>query len=374
MAGNVFFNNGVTVGGGGSKLLNWLLTAITSEMDVQADYSEKKDLLMFYEQQALSLEETFSGIAWPLETDEITENGVKNEGTRTKLPNKGYEIVEYGEKLSTSFLMYQWLKQSKTLEGASTDVKKEWKTIARDSKFLIEGAMLRMTIEMTKVYTKGFGTPTASVGAGSPTPKGNPLFSILHTSRQGALTWRNMGTSSYLNQPITTADGKVRIQNALDVMKSVVRLENGYKVAKPKVFDLIVSSDIAPIASEILNTANNGRVTELASDGSNSSKKNVFNFDWNKVALHEYELLGDYDKHGNQIGTANMWFLRNPLYCQRTKCFKMIKLYEPLVQNYKSDDTDTQVVDIRIGYAVDHYGAECGVFGSKGDGDTAYAV
>ena len=52
----------------------------------------------------------------------------------------------------------------------------------------------------------------------------------------------------------------------------------------------------------------------------------------------------------------------------------MIKLYEPLVQNYKSDDTDTQVVDIRIGYAVDHYGAECGVFGSKGDGDTAYAV
>lgn len=374
MPGNVFFNNGVTVGGGGSKLLNWLLTAITSEMDVQADYSEKKDLLMFYEQQALSLEETFSGIAWPLETDEITENGVKNEGTRTKLPNKWYEIVEYGEKLSTSFLMYQWLKQSKTLEGASTDVKKEWKTIARDSKFLIEGAMLRMTIEMTKVYTKGFGTPTASLGAGSPTPKGNPLFSILHTSRQGALTWRNMGTSSYLNQPITTADGKVRIQNALDVMKSVVRLENGYKVAKPKVFDLIVSSDIAPIASEILNTANNGRVTELASDGSNSSKKNVFNFDWNKVALHEYELLGDYDKHGNQIGTANMWFLRNPLYCQRTKCFKMIKLYEPLVQNYKSDDTDTQVVDIRIGYAVDHYGAECGVFGSKGDGDTAYAV
>lgn len=362
MPGSVFFNNGVTVGGGGSKLLNGLLTAITSEMDVQTDYAEKKDLLMFYEQQALSLEETFSGIAGPLETDEITENGVKNEGTRTKLPNKGYEIVEYGEKLSTSFLMYQWLKTSRTLEGASTDVKKEWKTIARDSKFLIEGAMLRMTIEMTKVYTKGFGTPTASLGAGSPTPKGNPLFSILHTSRQGALTWRNMGTSSYLNQPITKADGKERIQNALDVMKTVIRLENGYKVAKPKVFDLIVSSEVAPIASEILNTANNGRVVELASDGSNSSKRNVFNFDGNKVALHEYELLGDYDKHGNQIGTANMWFLRNPLYCQRTKCFKMIKLYEPLVQNYKSDDTDTQVVDIRIGYAVDHYGAECGLF------------
>lgn len=63
MPGSVFFNNGVTVGGGGSKLLNGLLTAITSEMDVQTDYAEKKDTLMFYEQQALSLEETFSGIA-----------------------------------------------------------------------------------------------------------------------------------------------------------------------------------------------------------------------------------------------------------------------------------------------------------------------
>ena len=47
--------------------------------------------------------------------------------------------------------MYQWLKTSKTLEGASNDVKKEWKTIARDSKFLIEGSILRMKIEMTKV-------------------------------------------------------------------------------------------------------------------------------------------------------------------------------------------------------------------------------
>lgn len=258
--------------------------------------------------------------------------------------------------------MYQWLQKSQSLKGASTDIKKEMKKIATDSLYLIEGAMMRMTMEMVRVYTQGFGTPTTSNGAGSPTPKGNPLFSILHTSRNGALTWRNMGTSSFLNQPITLADGKARLQNALDVHKTVMRLENGYKTAKPKAYDLIVSSTIHPIACEVLNAENKGRVTEYASDGSNSAKKNTFNLDGNKINAIELDMLGDYDKHGNAIGTANMWFLRNPKYVQKSKCFKMIKLYNPLIKNYTNDDTDAQVVDIRLGYAVDHYGAECGVF------------
>lgn len=347
-------------------------------MDVQTEYAWYKDTLMFFEQTALSLDEKFSGVAGPLEIDEITENGVKSEWTRTKLPDKGFEIVEYGEKLTTSYLMYQWLQKSQSLKWANSDIKKEWKTIARDSLYLIEGAMMRMTMEMTKVLTDGFGTPTTVNGAWSPTPKGNPLFSILHTSRNGALTWRNMGTTvgatNNLNKALDSSTGKATIQNALDVMKKVVRLENGYKVKKPKVWDLIVSTALYPTVWEILNIANNGRAVEMASDGSNSQKRNVFYFDGNKVALHELELLGDIDKNGNAIGTENMWFLRNPLYCQKTRCFKMIKLYNPLVKNYNNDDTDAQVVDIRIGYAVDHYGAECGVFGSKGDGDTAYAV
>lgn len=254
MAGDVFFNNGINVASGGNKLLNALLSVIANESDVQTDYAGYKEDLMFYEQQALSLDEKFSGIAGPLEIDTITENGVKSEGTRTKLPDKGFEIVEYGEKLTTSFLMYEWLKVSRSISGASADIKKEWKTIARDAKFLIEGAMMRMSIDMTNVYAKGFGTPTATYGAGSPTPKGKPLFSVLHTARNGALTWRNMGTGSagsYLNADLAVADGKAVIQNALDVMKTVMRLENGYKIARPKkgmAFELLVSSADYPVA------------------------------------------------------------------------------------------------------------------------------
>lgn len=183
-----------------------------------------------------------------------------------------------------------------------------------------------------------------------------------------------MGTSSYLNQPITAADGKVRIQNALDVLKDVMRLENGKKLKRPKAWDLIVSTTTAPIAAEILNVANNGRVSEYASDGNNASKKNIFNFEGNMVNLVELEILWDYDKNGNAIGTSLMWFMRNPLFVQKSKCFKMVKLYNPVIKNYTNPDSDAQIVDVRVGYAVDHYGAECGVFGSKWDGDTAYAV
>lgn len=373
-AGWVFFNNGISIQAWGSKLINGLITAITDETDLQMPYVETKDNLMFHEQMALSEDEKFTGIAWPLETDEISENWVKNEWSRTKLPDKGFEIIEYGEKLTTSYLMYQWIQKAQSLKWASNDIKKQWKTLATDASFLIEGTMMRMTMEMLRVYTKGFGTPTASEWPGSPTPKGNPLFSINHTSRNGALTWRNMGTTGFINEALTLADGKARIQNALAVMRTVMRLENGEQVARPKAYDLLVSSDRYEIAGEVLNINNRGKITEFAQEGSNSSKQNVFNFEGARINLVELPKLGDIDKHGNSIGASTNWFLRNPLYVNKTKCFKMIKLYSPFVKNYKNEDTDAQIVDIRIGYAVDHYGAECGVFGSKGDGDSAYAV
>lgn len=377
MAQDVFFNNGITIASGGNKLLNGLMTALVNETDLQAEYGWYKKDLMFHEQKALSLDETFSGIAWPLEIDKITENGVKPEWTRTKLPNKWFEIVEYGEKLTTSFLMYQWIQKSRSIKGASNDVKKEWKNIAKNAKYLIEGAMMRMSIEMTKVLTEWFGTPATTHGPGSPTPKGNPLFSIQHTSRNGALTWRNMGTGSELNKALAVTGGDDTVQNALDVLKTVVRLENGYKVGRPKgwqAYELLVSSTNYPIAWEILNLKQKGQLSKYSGQGSNSEQTNIFTFDGNKIHLKELEMLWDLDKNGDAIGTEDMWFLRNPRYVQKSKCFKMIKLYEPRIKNYASDDTDAQVVDIRIGFAVDHYGAECGIFWSKGDNDTAYAV
>lgn len=335
-------------------MLNGLLSYIGNELDVQEEYADYKRDLMFYEQQALSLDEKFSAIAGPVELDRISENGVKPEGERTKLPDKGFEIIEYGEKLTTSFLMYQWLKKSKSIRGADSQIKKEWMTLARDSRFLIESAMLRMAIDMVNVYAKGFGAITSTFGAGSPTPKGLPLFSTLHRSRQGSLIWRNMGRGARINEPLTIATGHAALQEALDVHKNVMRLENGYKIRRPKgAYELIVSASLAPIARRLLNEDSSGMPTSYsgrssAGDNGNSMETNQFMFRGNKVKLIEVELLGDIDKHGNPIGTSNMWFMRNPRYCKKTKCFKCVKLYDPYMKNYMNEDTDAYVVDIRI--------------------------
>jgi hypothetical protein len=368
MAWQVFFNNGVNVASGGSQLLNGLLTAIVNETDVQEEYANYKEKLAFTDEKALNIDQKFSSVAGPVEVDAINENGVKPEGERTKLPDKGFEIREYGEKLTTSFLMGEWLKTSKTLEGASDSVKQEWMTIARDGKYLIEAVAMRVCIDMIQVYTKGFGAPTSVSNAGSPTPKGLPLFSTKHTSRQGSIVWRNMGQAANLNAPFSAP----ALQDALDVHKNVIKAENGYKVRRPGVYDLIVSPYDEVAARKVLNENQSGAPTQFSGVGTNANQMNQFTFRGNKINLVVIEMLGDLDKHGNKIGNEKMWFVRNTDLIMKTRALKMIELYKPKMQNYQNQDTDAYIVDIRAGYACDHYGAELGIVGSKGDSDVAY--
>lgn len=74
---------------------------------------------------------------------------------KTKLPNKGYAIKEYGDKITTSYLMSEWLKTSQALSGANDNVKREWMQFRDNGRYLLEGAMMRMTQDMTQLWVKG---------------------------------------------------------------------------------------------------------------------------------------------------------------------------------------------------------------------------
>jgi hypothetical protein len=270
---------------------------VINETDVQLEYKEYKTALGFTEQRARSIDEKFSGRAGVVEMDEIHENSVLPEAERRKLPNKGYEIVQYGNKLTTSKLMNKWLMESSSLEGANSDVLSTFDKLTDDTRDLMAMAMMRMTMEMVKVYTDGFDI-TASFGAGSATPKLLPLFSIQHTSRQGTMTWGNVDPSG-VHQPLSAT----ALQNALDVLKSVVRGENGYRIKTPKSFELVVGTDLAVEARKILNDpANGGHPMGIYSGtGNNSNQVNQFSFKGNQVTIVEIPFIGDYDKNDKQI-------------------------------------------------------------------------
>lgn len=360
MAGQVFFNNGINVSSGGNVLLNGLITDIINEADLGLDYAELKTKMDFVDTRASSISEVFTGVDGPTELSMIIENGLKPEKERTKLPDKGYAIVEFGNKITTSYLMRKWLEQSSTLTTASADVKKEWLKIYDDARYLLEGSMMNITQAMIKVWNAGLNPVSALNWPWSPTPKGKPLFSQSHSVRNGTLTFANVAPT---NIPFSATN----LQVALNILKTQVLNENGYKVQGPRgYYKLYVGMDMAVTARQVLNTAGN-QVGVYSGAGNNSQQLNQFSFMGNLVEIVEVPRLGDIDINGQQIGTDETWFLTNPRYLRTSKAFKTISLYDPEIKNYMNNDTDGFVIDARLGFAVDHFGAEAGIFGSKGD-------
>lgn len=366
MAWQVFFNNGINVSSGGNILLNGLITDIVNEADLGLDYNVLKTKMDFTDTRASSLDEVFTGVDGPTELSKIVENGLKPEKERTKLPDKGYAIVEYGNKITTSYLMRKRLETSSTLTTADPSVKKEWLKIYDDARYLLEGAMMNITQEMTMLWVEGLNPVSAFNGPGSPTPKGKPLFSLTHPVRDGTLTFANVA-------PTNIAFSATNLQVAIDILKTGVRNENGYKVQGPRGFyKLYVGMDLAVTARQVLNTAGN-QVGVYSGINNNANQLNQFSFMGNLVEIVEIPRLGDVDTNGQAIGTEATWFLTNPRYLQTSKGFKTISLYDPEIKNYLNNDTDGFVIDARLGFAVDHFGAEAGIFGSKGDGTPSNA-
>lgn len=366
MAWQVFFNNGINVDSGGNVLLNWLITDIINQNDLGIDYAELKTKMEFVDTITSSLNEKFTGLDGATELSLIQENGLKPEKERTKLPEKGYAIVEYGNKITTSYLMKERLKTSKTLTTASSDVKTEWTKISNDSWYLLEGAMMNITQDMTMLWVKWLDPISATNGPGSPTPKGRPLFSLTHPYRNNTATFANVAPT---NLPLSA----VSLQQAIDILKSQVRLENGYKVKWPRgAYKLHVSLNNAVTARQILNTpwSSAGMYSGVAN---NSNQINQFNFNWNLVEIVENPRLWDVNTNWLELWTDATWFLTNPRYLKDSKSFRMMSLYTPKIKNYTNDDTDAFVIDARLWFAVDHYGAECGIFWSKWDNSVSNA-
>ena len=342
----------ITFNWGGNELMDPMVTKVVDQMNLERKATAAKAKLWFVDTKPLSENETYGSVNGVNELPKILENWTKEEMLLSVGPTKGYSIVEYGSKITSSFLFWEWLKTAQTLKGASDDLRAEFVNQAKKTKKLLQAADMWVEIECTKVFAKGFAI-TAAKWPGSATPKGLPLFSASHTIYATGGTFSNLETGALTATNLATAIGK----------HIAIRLENGSRVKQPRMegYTLFVSADKELAARVILNDN-----SKFAGTGTNANLGNQFMFEGSKVNLEVMDKLGDYDKDGNIIGSTTQWFLVNMPALKEAEALKFIRLYSPLVKQYMNNETDQSIVDVRNGFAVDHFWAEYFIVGSNG--------
>lgn len=171
---------------------------------------------------------------------------------------------------------------------------------------------------------------------------------------------------------------KAWLQDALDTLKTQVKLQNGkyVKQGTAPVYQLYCGTVLAVTARTILNTYGKqammyaGNYGSSTAAGSNANQMNQFYFEGNMVEIVELPSIGDITEtaygYGSTLGAATYWFVTNPFVIDRLGAMKKFEDYAPRMKNYEKNDNDTYVVDIRANVGVDHYYAEAGVVGSQG--------
>ncbi len=356
----IIFNNNLTYGAG-SSILAPTITKLFDQDLVSKEYANDiPQKLGYTKTQALTPDQTFSLLIGAYELDLINEDEDIPTGSFGKGKDKGFKIEQYGKKIGVSKLFRKWLETAKTIEGADSSVKQAFNRMINDVLSLRRGAQKTKNRRATEVLTEGW-VATAAYGAGSPTMYGQPLFSASHPYGQGA----NAGTFSNL---LTTPDkvlNSTRLQDAIDIHKSVLRLQNGDRVEIPSKYKLIVSNKLATTARTILNTAGN-QVGMYSGTGSNANALNQFSFNGNSIEIVENPFLGYKRENGTTVGTETMWFLMNSEAVEMAEALREITLYAPEVTAYTNDSNNQMFVSLDMAIAFDHYGLESFVVGSKG--------
>jgi hypothetical protein len=355
---NIIFNNSLTYATG-KDVLSPLITALFDQDLASSEYQE--DLMSkmgFKATRALTPDQKFSIIIGAFELSDITEGQDIPDVETGKGADKGFEIKQYGGKIGITKLFRKWIETSQTLEGADSSVKSEWARLAQNIINLRRGQMKNKNIDMTALLTSGWSSANA-FWPGSVTPYGQPLFSASHPYKDGSESFSNL---------LSTADGALtsaRLQDALDGHKSRLRLQNGDRVMTPSSYSLITGRELAVSARELLNTSGN-QVNVLSGAGTNSAEVNQFAFNGNKVELVENPFVWYVKKDGSAVGTENNWFLCNCEGASIASAMRRIDLYDAEVNVYTNDSNNNTYVSLDLGYAVDHYGLESFVIGSRG--------
>lgn len=345
--------NDITFEGNGSELMDALVSESVDQRNIERKAGNVRGVIGIVNKIPLNADERFSSVNGVNALPKINENGTYEEMETSVWPKKWFKVESYGGKITSSRIFGRWLAVSKTLQGASDTIRKEFAATASKTKNLLMSAAKRADEEATKLLTKWF-TVSAANWPWSATPKWLSLFNAHHTIYADGLT----DFSNLVTGALTATTLKAALQ-----LHIAARLENWSRIQQPRTawYTLLVSPAGEENAREILN---NG--SKFSATGTNSNVENIFMFEGFRVKLDILEKLGDYDKDGNQIGTDAMWFVVNKPALVESKAMKMIRLTNADVTSYINNETKQSVIDITEDFTVDHYGAEYFIVGSTG--------
>jgi len=356
----ILYTNRITYANKGNDFLSPLLADIFDQDDISLEQqTDVISLLGYVKTQAITPDQTFSIMVGAEELDFIEEGQDIPTMKRIRGKGKGFTIKQFGSRLEITKLFYKWIESAKPIEDADSSVREEWMRLAEDILSLQRGRRKTLNIEAMKLLTEGW-TSTEAAGPGSATPYGQPLFSSAHPYGNGA----NAGTFSNVLTTPDEALSESSLQDALDKIKQT-RLQNADRVMTPRVYKLVVSRVNAVTARSILNTPGN-QVNMYSGTGSNANQMNTFSFSGNMVEIVELDQLGLITKDGSTIGDDNYWFLMNAEGCNTARAARHINLYEAEVKMYENDSNNNRYVQLDLGFAIDHYGLEAFVVGSRG--------
>lgn len=364
MTGNILMNNGMTYAAWATDILNGLLADIVEQDKLSYAYQEDlKAKMLFKETKALNPEQTFSEAVWAYETDEINEGQSLPIIDVEKWPNKGFEVIPYGNKLKITKLFMKRLETNQTIATADSYVQQYYSKLASALINLNRWAIKRGNMQMVKLLASGW-TATNAHWAGSATAYGKALFATDHPIMDSTASFSNVLNQS--GQTVNKALSATSLQWALDNMKVQIKLQNGDFVDNVAgIYELRVPRALEQTARVVLQSKAGNRYM-FAGTGSNSALLNTFDFDGNKVELKVLPTMWALDKNGATIWASTYWFLVNPEAIKLMNGFRFITLWDKNIESHYDFDSKNYFSSIDMAFGVEHLWAQYWIIWSQG--------
>lgn len=289
-------------------------------------------------------------------------NGLEEAGELEKAPEvarrfgntKGIYQTYYKGKISVTGNFYDWMKTTKTIKGANSDIQAKVLDMGKNTQYLMNNWDKTKAHVLVKVLTEG-ENQTAPNGPGSLTPDGQPLFSNNHPIESLGTVQSNIVTGVF-------ADDAARVTKLVEAVNKLrgMRLHNGDYVAtsagksQPYVLKCSVLEALA------WKRALNGRM-KYSGQTENANQVNIFEVDDFMVQIEECAILGTYDAKGIQIGNTTAAYLMNPVYLREAEALKCYTIKPMSVVSDEIKDPRSYVAIGETAFGADHYTAELGI-------------